>query len=278
MPRSPATRLRKILRYAKGRRATDRVYPPDQIGTGGRKQAIPLMVYQTAESRGVHPLHAKSIEQFRQLNPDISFVLFDRADRDEYMQERWSDHPILDVYQRALVGQMQADIFRYCIVFDRGGYYFDYNKGCSVPLHTLHPADSEGLVTAESNLSLVFPKKGAAQELSHPTHLYAQWGFGFRAKHPLLHIAIERIVEIEPFFRDKEFSVPKEAVLTMTATGLFTDSLRTYVSKNGAEGLTQAGIDFFGNGIFRLQGSKIALRAASHYSKQRDQAVVTSPQ
>ena len=274
MPRSTATTLRKLLRYAKGRRATDRVYPPDQIGTGGRKQAIPRVVYQTAESRGVHPLHAKSIINFRQLNPELSFLLFDREARDDYMKKNWSDHPILDVYQRALVGQMQADIFRYCIVFERGGYYFDYNKGCSVPLHTLHPAESEGLVTAESNLSIVFPTLKVAENLTSPTNLYAQWGFGFRAGHPLLLVAIERIVEIEPFFRDRNFAVPKQAVLTMTATGLFTEALRGHVSKMGIRGLTEAGVDFFGNGIFRLRGSKIELRANSHYSKQRDQKII----
>jgi len=277
MARSLSTVIRKLLRFAKGKRSSDLVYPPDQTGSGCRHQAIPPIVYHTAESRGIHPQHAKSLEEFRVQNRELSFVLFDGAARDSYMQEHWSNHPIYDVYRRALFGQMRADIFRYCIVFERGGYYFDYNKGCSVPLTSLHEPDAEGLITAESNYVTLFPHADAATHLSHPFNLYAQWGFGFRPEHPLLETAINRIVEIEPHFRDEVFPVPKEGVLTLTATGLFTDAVRTYVSEYGAQDLTQTGTDFNGHGIFRLRGSKIALRSASHYSKQRSQLIIQAP-
>ena len=274
MSRSLGTALRKTVRFAKGRRQSDLVYPVDQIGEGGGKQSIPLTVYQTAESAGVHPLLGKSIHQFRSLNKNLSFVFFDRAARDAYMEAQWSDHPIYDIYQRARFGQMQADIFRYCIVYQRGGYYFDYNKGCAVPLLSLHEPDAEGLITAEPTQALVFPEKAVAKKLLHPTHTFGQWAFAFTAGHPILLDAINRIVEIEPFVRNQVFHVPKDGVLILSATGLFTEVIRTYLRRNDADGLTQAGINFYGHAIFRLRGSKIALKDPSHYSKQRNQAIL----
>lgn len=271
--RTLATALRKAVRFAKGHRQSDLVYPVDQIGEGGRKQLIPLTVYQTAESPGVHPLLGKSIQQFRSLNKDLSFVFFDRGARDVYMEEQWSNHPIFDVYRRARFGQMQADIFRYCIVYQRGGYYFDYNKGCGVPLTSLHEPDAEGLITAEPSQVLVFPEKTVAKKLLHPTHTFGQWAFAFTAGHPILLNAINRIVEIEPFVRNQVFHVPKDGVLILSATGLFTDVVRAYLSRNN-NGLTQAGINFHGTAIFRLRGSKIALKDSSHYSKLRNQRIL----
>ena len=53
------------------------------------------------------------------------------------MQERWGSHPIGDLYQRAQFGVMQADLFRYCMIHDRGGFYLDINKILIVPLRTL---------------------------------------------------------------------------------------------------------------------------------------------
>lgn len=274
MVRSPGTALRKTLRFIKGHRNDDEVVIPDQISESGRFQKIPLTVYQTAESRSVHPLHARSIAAFRALNPELSFQLFDGAGRDRYMADCWGNHPVFDIYQRSIFGQMKADIFRYCIIWERGGYYFDFNKGCAVPLTSLHPADAEGLVTAESNPVVVFPRLEAARVMTHPENLYAQWGFGFRPEHPVLRAAIDRIIEIEPFFRDRSYAKPKVSLLTMSATGLFTDVLRSFFAENGPSGIEQSGIDFNGHGIFRLRGAKIQMARSHHYSRVEDSPIV----
>lgn len=274
MVRRPSTALRKTLRFLKGHRTNDVVVIPDQVSESGRFQKIPLAVYQTAESRSVHPLHAKSIGAFRALNPELSFQLFDGPTRDRYMARFWGNHPVFEIYQRSVFGQMKADIFRYCIIWERGGYYFDFNKGCAVPLTSLHPADADGLVTAESNPVVVFPRLEAAQVMAHPENLYAQWGFGFRAQHPVLRAAIDRIVEIEPFFRGRSYAQPKVALLTMSATGLFTDVLRSFFAENGPSGIEQSGIDFNGHGIFRLKGAKIQMARSRHYSTVEDSPIV----
>ena len=173
---------------------------------------------------------------------------------------------------------MKADIFRYCIVWERGGYYFDFNKGCTVPLTSLHAADSEGLVSYESTPEMLFPDPHLARTMSNPFNLVLQWGFGFRAGHQFLQDVIDRIVEIEPFFRGRVFAEPKKALLTMSAPGVFTDVFRRYVAEHGSDGITEAGVDFNGAGVFRLPGSKKMLSGQVYYGAQTSKHIVMAPE
>ena len=276
MGRPLSVRLRKTLKRLRPQKEPELVSVADQMAGPGREQSIPRVVYQTAESRSVHPTHAKSIAEFRGLNPDLAFHMFDGAERDTYMHSTWSGHGILDVYERAVFGQMKADIFRYCVVFDRGGYYVDFNKGCATPLTSLHPPEAEGLVSYETNPELIFPETSLVTELQNPFNLVMQWAFGFRKNHPFLEKLIERIVEIEPFFRDKVFRHPKSALLTMSAPGIFTSVFRDYVKEFGTGSITEAGEDFYGQGIFRLRGSKFLRDDKAYYGKLSERPIVLS--
>ncbi len=275
MSRSLSVWTRKAIRWLKPQSETVTVQVPDREAGPGRRQVIPRVVFQTAESRAVHPTHAKSIEKFRDLNPDLGFVLFDSSERDSYMLSQWGEHPIYPVYQRAILGQMRADIFRYCIVFERGGYYFDFNKGCERSLTTLHPREAEGLISYEKNPELIFPHVAVAKKLGNPFNLVLQWGFGFKKRHPFLGKVIDRIVEIEPFFRDQVFLRPKEALLTMSAPGVFTGVFREYVGQHGIGEITEAGVDFHGKGIFRLRGSKLLLKNENYYGKLSSAKIIS---
>lgn len=268
--------IRKSIRRLRPTQPPTLIDIPDQTAGPGRNQRIPRVVYQTAETRLVHPTHAKSIHEFRALNPDLSFHVYDKDKRDQYMVQHWAHHPIYDIYQRAVFGQMKADIFRYCIVFDRGGYYFDYNKGCHGAITEMHRADAEGLVSYERNPELLFPEKSVATQLLNPFNLVLQWAFGFSAGHPFLSLVINRIVEIEPFFRDKIFRYPKKALLTMSAPGVFTSAFREYVRLEGIGTIAEAGEDFHGEGIFRLRGSKLLTRDIEYYGNLSDTPIVVS--
>lgn len=271
MTRSVQTHARKIYRRLKGQRTSPPVVIGDVTGSVGRNQVIPRVVYQTAESREVHPLHAKSTEKFRSLNGDLDFVFFDQHDRDRFMEERWGGHPIFSIYNRSRFGQMKADIFRYCVIYQFGGYYLDFNKGIRGSFTAMHPPEAEGLVSYEKNASLILPPKNVAETLQNPFNYVMQWAFGFKPGHHFLNQLINEICQMEPFFRHRIFSHPKNALLTLTATGMFTRTFRQYVGQNGMGGIFEAGEDFFGKGIFRLKGSKLYWGASRHYSEAVDE-------
>ena len=62
------------------------------------EKEIPNVVYQTWVSRFIPNKLAKSIINFRSLNKDHSFYIFDDMQRDEYMKKKWGNHPIYEIY------------------------------------------------------------------------------------------------------------------------------------------------------------------------------------
>ena len=120
-------------------------------GRDSREQAIPPICRQTALSRWVHPDHLESIEEIRTIQSDLSFEFYDDGEVGQNMKDRWKSEPIYEVFPRARIGQIRADIFRYCITFERGGHYLDLSKGCYAPLSSMHAPDAGGIVAFERN-------------------------------------------------------------------------------------------------------------------------------
>ncbi len=97
------------------------VFVGDQISVDKLIQDITPAVYQTWESNHFGKRHAQEMQKFRSLNPGLDFFLFNKFQRDVYMKENWGERPIYKAYQDAIFGQTKADIFRYCIIYDKGG-------------------------------------------------------------------------------------------------------------------------------------------------------------
>ncbi len=274
--KAPAIHIRKAIRQFKGLGPSERVEAADVSGRPGRSQAIPRVVYQTSRSRSVHPKHYASLQQFRDLNSDLDFVCFDDSDVDEYMAQNWSSEPIYDIFRRSQFGQMKADIFRYCLIWDRGGYWFDFTKQCDKPLTSFHGPEHRGLISYESHVDLSFPAVEAARRLLFPMNRMVQWAFGFEKHHPILRLAIDRIVEIAPFFTDRKFDSPKAAILVMTGPGLFTWAVRRYAETHDCETLAQAGIAFGNKGPWRLDGWRLSVNKETHYARLENRPILSA--
>lgn len=108
----------------------------------GRDQQIPKIVYQTFRENSFGKTHLKEIYRFHNLNPDLAFMFFDEEHRDAWMTENFRGETILDICKRSSFGPSKADIFRYCIIYKLGGYYFDISKGCTTPLTELHAVEA----------------------------------------------------------------------------------------------------------------------------------------
>jgi mannosyltransferase OCH1-like enzyme len=235
---------------------------------------IPPIVFQTWEDRLFGKTHLLEMGKFRALNPELSFVLWDRGQREAYMRSRWGEHPIFPIYHKALFGPMKADIFRYCLMADRGGFYFDISKGCTVPLRTLYGPDTEALITFEPHASRLPCPPSAAPHLIHTNKLLLQWGFGFAPGHPIPMQTIANICAEYPRYQGKVFALPKEAILELTGPMMFTRSVHEVFARGPVTNIAQAGIDFDGHGVFALKGSKVRYMTAPAYTKARNQPIV----
>lgn len=237
----------------------------DSKGTERFLGNIPANVYQTWETTALTRRLHKSISEFRQLNPEMSFKLFDAPARDAYMKEHWSHRRIYSVYRDANFGPLKADVFRYCILFERGGFYFDISKGVSRPLREFIGPESKELISFEGNLAHRHSPKSLEGRLKKPNHLVAQWGFGFAPGHKILELQIQSIEEREPNFRNVEFEIPKAAILAFSGPIAFTESVWRSLIDNEVQMLNQTDVDFDGAGIYSLRGSAGRFRQSGSY-------------
>jgi len=235
---------------------------------------IPGRLVQTNTSKCVGKSHWIGINQFRDQNRDIDFQLFDSIDQDAYMSASWKSHPIWQIYRDSLFGPMGADLFRYCILWERGGFYLDIKSRFLAPMASLLDQDAKGLISYESTYSNVPGPKLLLDRLQHPTRLSLQWGMAFAPGHPFLKRLIDNIVAYESAYRDVVFADPKAAICRFTGPGMFTMTLREHVALSSNVDIQQLGVDFDGRAEYDMPGawSRWALR--KHYSRAGNQPIL----
>ncbi|MBG6147960.1 MAG: hypothetical protein NXI02_24410 [Rhodobacteraceae bacterium] len=235
---------------------------------------IPEVVYQTWDFNEFGKNHLKSLRDFQLLNLDLKFCLILASDRDEYMKKRWSEHKIFDIYKGAVLGPMKVDIFRYCLLFERGGYYFDINKSVSVPLKNLHSEDAAGMVCFEPGSHRILPNQSILHRVAHPDRFVAQWGFAFEKNSPVLKTVIENICSYAHYFANRNFERPKNAILQLTGPGIFTKSFWTALEENPKLQIDQAGINFNGHGDRNILGSHVRYLTVPNYDQTRKSRIL----
>jgi len=245
----------------------------DQIFNSQDDYLIPPIVYQTWENNLFGKTHYKQILKFRETNHDLTFLLFDKKKRDEYMIERWSDHEILKVYQTAKLGVMKSDIFRHCILYDQGGYYFDISRGCSIPLTKLHNKFSKFILTYEDTPCYIPPMNKNLYSLKRPFNHILQWGLAFEKKNKFLEILLNKIVEAYPNYKNKTFENPKLAILNFTGPGMYTLVMREYLSRLSTKNISELDIKFNNKGIFKLKGSQLRYQIQPSYTYLKNKKI-----
>ena len=235
---------------------------------------IPKKVYQTWEYRTLGKTHYKQIEKFRDLNPEFDFIFFDAKQRDEYMEKHYAQHPIAKVYRSGLFGMVKADIWRYCILWERGGLYFDSNRWCTVPLRSLFSDNTRALISFESNVSPLLPSPAVAKLLTLPHNNILSWALFYEKGHPFLQKMIENIVDYYPFFQKRIFDSPKQAILKLTGPLMLTKSIYEALEKDPGIPFEQAGIDLNGVGNLGMEGDWVLRVQLQHYAAFYQKAIV----
>ena len=238
----------------------------DQVAKSPPKQSITPIVHQTWIDNKFGKTHTKSIKSFRSLNPNLSFKIYSNKEMKEYMKNNWSQHKIFNIFQNSLIGPLSTDIFRYCILYDQGGYYFDISRGCSIPLTRLHKKDTKLILTYEDTSCYIPPNTKKIYDLKRPFNHILQWGLAFEKKNKFLKMLIDNIIEIYTFYKDKIFSNPKLAILNFTGPGMYTYVMRKYISTYGMGGIKELDVKFDNKGIFRLKGSQFRYQIKASYT------------
>jgi mannosyltransferase OCH1-like enzyme len=239
-----------------------------------KNNKIPPIVYQTWESNLFGKTHFKELNRFRSLNPDLSFCLYTKSMRQSYMEEFWGNHKIFDIYNRSIFGPMKTDIFRYCLLFDKGGFYFDINKMCETKISNMLEVNDELFLSHELNTHCFLPEFEIVKNNILYCNYFIQWGMGFMPNHPILKQIIDNICIYSCLFENNIYPNPKQAILQLTGPGMFTKSIYETLNKTKDFEIKTHGIDFEGYGNYMIKGSWVRHHKNPSYSNSKNSKIL----
>lgn len=169
---------------------------PEDIQSVSNK--IPKTIYQTWKTREVPAFMKKYIDTWINWNPEYDYQLFSDEDCEQFIKKYFPDN-VLSAFQKLNVGPYKADLWRYCVLYIKGGIYVDIDTVCLHPLKNII-SHQDQFVSARDN----------------PTGMnYIYQAFlASVPKHPFLKEAIDQCV------KNIETNFIGENSLSMTGPGL----------------------------------------------------------
>jgi mannosyltransferase OCH1-like enzyme len=97
-------------------------------------QKIPKIIFQTGSNNYFkNVLHFNSIISFIELNPEYTYIYYDDVNARQFLRENFSEE-INYSYDLLVPGAYKADLLRYCLLYNKGGCYFDCKQILKMPI------------------------------------------------------------------------------------------------------------------------------------------------
>lgn len=173
------------------------------------QQKIPRVIYQTFETNEVPIGMNNAIKSWLNKNTDYEHYFFNADDRINFIQ-KYFDKVVLDTYLRLLPGAFKADLWRCCVLYEKGGVYVDADMICLMSLNELIESDDEFLIGRDDPMSKRFLVNGFIASIP---------------KHPFLKKQIDNIVDNVQNLKEKFY-------LNITGPELFGVSVNDVCNRN----------------------------------------------
>ena len=172
----------------------------------------------------------KTIQYFE----DTKVYFSSHRNRDNYMKKFWGDHYIFDVYSNCIFHQAKSDIFRYCFVYDNGGYWMDFKSSINFNINDLISDNQEALFVIGPELIREEDRnKFEKKELEILDNRYLiNWFFWAKSKNQIFLDLINKISEDSELYKNKVFSDPKHAILNLTGPIQISKVVTNYLISN----------------------------------------------
>ena len=106
---------------------------------------IPLDIYQTWHTKKLPKYMKKCTESIQRDNPEFKYHLYDDDDCRKFIAENF-DNDVLYAYDSLIPGAYKADLWRYCILYKKGGIYLDIKYKCMDGFKLITLTDDEYFV------------------------------------------------------------------------------------------------------------------------------------
>ena len=112
------------------------IYEPDTVLISSRTRKVkrkaipvPLTIYQTWKTKDLPPKMKECVEKLKSDNPEFDHHLYDDNDCRQFIKSNY-DSDVLNAYDSLLPGAYKSDLWRYCILYKKGGIYLDIKFQC----------------------------------------------------------------------------------------------------------------------------------------------------
>lgn len=118
-------------------------------------QKIPRIIYQTFKSNEVPKGMYDAISSWKQLNPDYEHYFYNDDDCIKFISDHF-DERVLNAYLDIIPGAFKADLWRCCILYEKGGVYVDSDMVCLKRLSEYILPEDSFLVGRDDPMSKTF--------------------------------------------------------------------------------------------------------------------------
>jgi mannosyltransferase OCH1-like enzyme len=114
---------------------------------------IPLNIFQTWQTKQLPPLMKETSDLIQHLNPKFNYFLFDDNDCREFIKNNFEDD-VLNAYDTLIPGAYKADLWRYCVLYKKGGIYLDIKYRPFNKFRFINLTEKEHFVLDNDNIGI----------------------------------------------------------------------------------------------------------------------------
>jgi mannosyltransferase OCH1-like enzyme len=241
-------------------------------------------IFQTVASLAkISPQLREIMYGLRAMHPEWGYRLYEDADIDEYVRQHWAGTR----EERAFFslsrdyGPARADLWRYLIIYQYGGFYADAKTTCTEPLGDIVERHRRGDEFAILHYWMNYPESRAF--IGNALGEIGQFYLLYSAGHPLLRAVLDRVVtNIEAYTFEKDGG-GKTAVLKLTGPHAYTNAIEKFLSErsdvhhsvlsSSGEGIQYSAFETPEAFSFAHE----AMYGEDHYSHRKTPIVIHSP-
>jgi mannosyltransferase OCH1-like enzyme len=162
---------------------------PHACSTKPGPQAIPRVIYRTGPSHSALTVDGPTKRAWdftAHNNPEYAQVFFDDNEMDAFMKTALHGK-VYKAFKMLVPGAAKADLFRYCIMYERGGVYLDNKSGAHRLCSLIRPHDKM-LVSTWGHTFFDNLKRVSYGELE-------QWWLASEPQNPVMFDVIQKTVK-----------------------------------------------------------------------------------
>ena len=97
------------------------------------RNGVPLVIYESWHSHDIPKGMVDNIHHLLKVNPEFDYYLFSDDDCSTFIESNF-DKEVLDAFHMLKPGAFKSDLWRYCVLYKKGGVYLDIKYYSVTPL------------------------------------------------------------------------------------------------------------------------------------------------